>query len=94
MGFGKKELAAGLIERVNISKKDALKCVDDLFGDIANAINEGKEVDIFGFGKFQAVDKVATTARNPRTGEAIDVPAKKVVKFKPSKTFKDSLNKE
>lgn len=78
------ELAA----KVGVDDK-ALKAVFDAIKDEAVA---GNKVDIAGFGSFQPADRAARTARNPQTGEAIQVAAKKAVKFKASKTFKDALN--
>lgn len=78
------ELAA----KVGVDDK-ALKAVFDA---IKDEVVAGNKVDIAGFGSFQPVDRAARTARNPQTGEAIQVAAKKAVKFKASKTFKDALN--
>jgi DNA-binding protein HU-beta len=78
------ELAA----KVGVDDK-ALKAVFDA---IKDEVVAGNKVDIAGFGSFQPADRAARTARNPQTGEAIQVAAKKAVKFKASKTFKDALN--
>ena len=78
------ELAA----KVGVDDK-ALKAVFDA---IKDEVVAGNKVDIAGFGSFQSADRAARTARNPQTGEAIQVAAKKAVKFKASKTFKDALN--
>lgn len=55
-------------------------------------LEEGEDVDIPGLGKFSAVDRAARTARNPRTGAAVDVPASRAVKFRPAKALRDALN--
>lgn len=78
------ELAA----KVGVDDK-ALKAVFDA---IKDEVIAGNKVDIAGFGSFQPADRAARTARNPQTGEVIQVAAKKAVKFKVSKTFKDALN--
>jgi DNA-binding protein HU-beta len=78
------ELAA----KVGVDDK-ALKAVFDA---IKDEVVAGNKVDIAGFGSFQPADRAARTARNPQTGEVIQVAAKKAVKFKVSKTFKDALN--
>ena len=78
------ELAA----KVGVDDK-ALKAVFDA---IKDEVVAGNKVDIAGFGSFQPADRAARTARNPQTGEVIQVAAKKAVKFKASKTFKDALN--
>lgn len=63
-----------------------------VFETIKKEVAAGNKVDIAGFGSFQAVERAARTARNPQTGETIQVAAKKAIKFKVSKTFKDALN--
>lgn len=77
-----------LAQKIGISDKD----VKALFDTIKTEVAAGNKVDIAGFGSFQSVERAARTSRNPKTGEAVAVPAKKAVKFKTSKTFKDVLN--
>ena len=77
-----------LAQKVGINDK-ALKSV---FEAIKSEVATGNKVDIAGFGSFSVADRAARTARNPQTGETIQVAAKKAVKFKVSKTFKDALN--
>lgn len=66
--------------------------VKKLFATIKDKVKAGDKVEIPGFGSFFAVSKAATTARNPKTGETVNVPAKRVPKFKVSSTFKSELN--
>ena len=80
--------------RAELAKKIGL---DDgilklVFEAIKDEVKAGGKVDINSFGQFVPVEKAARTARNPRTGATVQVAAKKSVKFKPSKPFKDSLN--
>ena len=77
-----------LAQKVNVADKE----VKAIFEAIKEAVKAGDKVDIAGFGSFQSVERAARTSRNPKTGEAVAVPAKKAVKFKASKTFKDTLN--
>lgn len=77
-----------LAQKVNVADKE----VKAIFEAIKEAVKAGEKVDIAGFGSFQSVERAARTSRNPKTGEAVAVPAKKAVKFKASKTFKDTLN--
>ena len=70
-------------------KDDVLKTV---FETIKKEVAAGEKVDIAGFCSFSVADRAARTARNPQTGETIQVAAKKAVKFKVSKTFKDAVN--
>jgi DNA-binding protein HU-beta len=74
-----------------LTKADAKKLIDGLFAAIRDAAVKGEEVSISGFGKFKVQDKPARTARNPRTGETIDVAATRKVVFQPAKALKDAV---
>ena len=90
----KAQLAAQLSTTLETNKTEAEKTVDAVFAAIAQALKDGEKLDIRGFGVFKVKDQAARTARNPRTGEAIAVPAKKVATFKPSKDLAEVLNPE
>lgn len=77
-----------LASKVGIDDK-ALKLA---FETIKAEVASGNKVDIAGFGSFQLVERAPRSSRNPKTGETIQVPAKKAVKFKVSQTFKNVLN--
>ncbi|MBO9428338.1 HU family DNA-binding protein [Sulfitobacter sp. R18_1] len=70
----------------------AEKAFDAVFDTIADAMKSGEKVDVRGFGSFSVRDQAARKARNPATGETIDVPAKKAPAFKAGKQLKDALN--
>ena len=76
---------------VDVSKKHAEEVVDFVFDSIADCLKKGEEVSISGFGTFVAKQRKARTAPNPRTGEAVQVPAMKVPKFKAGKGLKDAV---
>ncbi len=84
-----------LIEKVHESLGDtkaaAEKAVDTIFGSIMDSLKNGEEVSIAGFGIFSAKERAARTARNPRTGEPIQVPAMRVPKFRAAKALKDAV---
>jgi len=86
---------ASLVEKVHAkmggSKADAERLVNGIFDDIVDALKGGEEVSIAGFGIFSVRDRAARQARNPRTGEMVQVAATKVPKFKASKTLKDTV---
>lgn len=86
---------AALVEKVHEkmegSKAEAERLVNGIFDDIVDALKSGDEVSIAGFGIFSVRDRAARQARNPRTGEMIQVAATKVPKFKASKTLKDAV---
>ena len=73
------------------TKVQAEKVVDTIFDSITNSLKEGEEVSVAGFGIYSAKMRAARTARNPRTGEPIDVPAMRVPKFRASKSLKDTV---
>ena len=66
--------------------------VDIFFDEIAQRLAEGGRVELRGFGAFSTREREARTGRNPRTGEAVDVPAKRVTYFKPGKEMRNALN--
>lgn len=80
--------------RIELAQKIGVNdsVVKSVFDAIKAEVKNGGKVDIYGFGSFQIAERSARTARNPQTGETIQVAAKKAVKFKASKNFKDSLN--
>ena len=58
---------------------------------ISDTLASGEDVDLFGFGKFSVGTRAARTGRNPQTGESLEIPESKVVKFKPAKALKTSV---
>lgn len=90
----KKFIADSIAENFGLTKVDANRIVDMVFSTMEVNLQLGQEVDINGFGRFSVTERDEREARNPRTGESITVPAKKSVKFKPSKTLKDVVNTE
>ena len=73
------------------TRVSAEQAMDILIEAITNALKSGDEVSIAGLGIFSAKERKARTARNPSTGESIDVPAMRVPKFRPAKALKDSV---
>ena len=90
--MNKDDLIAKVASNVGVSKSDAAKSVDAVFSNITNSLKGGNEVRLVGFGTFIVANRAATTGRNPRTGESIQIPAKKVPKFKAGKALKDTVN--
>lgn len=76
---------------VDTSKKHSEEVVDFVFDTIASTLKKGDEVSISGFGTFLAKPRKARTARNPRTGEMVQVPATTVPKFRAGKGLKDAV---
>ena len=90
--MNKDDLIAKVANSVGVSKTDAAKSVDAVFSNITSSLKGGNEVRLVGFGTFIVSNRAATTGRNPRTGESIQIPAKKVPKFRAVKALKDTLN--
>ena len=86
---------ASLVEKVQSvlggTKADAERAVEALFDAITTELKTGGEVSVAGFGIFSVKKRAARTARNPRTGEAVKVPAMNVPKFRAAKALKDTV---
>ena len=73
--MNKGELVAAMADKAGVSQKDAGACLDAMMSTIESEIAGGREVGITGYLKFERAETSARTARNPQTGETIDVPA-------------------
>lgn len=89
--LGKPEFVTLLAERCEISKREATEMYDDVFGTLVDVISEGNEVAIPNLGRVKIVERAARIANNPRTGEKVEVPSKKVPKFQFSKNIKEAI---
>lgn len=92
--MNKTELVDELASVTDVAKKDVKAVVDALFdvdGVIAGALKGGDRVALTGFGTFEVRSRAARTARNPRTGEEIQVPASKAPAFRAGKSLKDAI---
>ncbi|MCR5150217.1 MAG: HU family DNA-binding protein [Clostridiales bacterium] len=87
----KKEFIGAVAEKSGISAAKANEVVNATFETIADLLVSGDKIQINGFGSFETRDRAATTAKNPRTGEVINVPAKKVPAFKASSALKAKI---
>ncbi len=87
---------ADLIEEVSrvveLTRKDSEVIVETIFESIVRALRSGDKVEIRGFGSFRTRERQARIGRNPKTGERVEVPAKRIPFFKPSKEVKDLVN--
>ncbi len=90
--MNKNDLVAEVSAAAGLSKTDAARAVDSVFDSISGALGGGGEVRLVGFGTFSVSQRAATTGRNPRTGEAIKIPASKQPKFKAGKALKEAVN--
>lgn len=90
--MNKNDLIAQVADRAELSRGDATKVIDAALDVITEALKQGDEVRLVGFGTFAVSTRAASEGRNPRTGEKIVIPASKQPKFKAGKGLKDSVN--
>jgi len=90
--MNKRYLADAVAYETGTARSRAMASVNLVFETIAEALREGADVRITGFGTFEVRQRTARTGRNPRTGEAVDIPAARVPAFKPSRALKDRIN--
>ena len=91
--MNKTELVAAVAEKSGLTKKDAERAVSSVFETITAQLMKGEKVQISGFGIFEVKAREARVGRNPRTKEAIEIPASNAPVFKPSKALKDTVSK-
>jgi len=87
--MNKRELIDEVSGKVGITKKGAGNVIDAIVETITNALKKGEKVALVGFGTFQVMKRKARRGRNPQTGKAIQIPAKKVPKFKAGKNLRE-----
>lgn len=90
--MNKNELIAKVADGSGLSKGDSGEAVEATLNAIMGELAGGGEVRLVGFGTFSVSERKATTGRNPRTGETIQIAASKNAKFKAGKAFKDQVN--
>ena len=88
----KSQLAALVTEKTSLSKKEVEEVINTIFESITSALGDGDKVELRGFGSFTIRDRPAKTGRNPKTGEIVKVPPKKVPFFKAGKDLKIKVN--
>jgi DNA-binding protein HU-beta len=91
--MNKAELVEYVAKQTEMTKADAQKAVEAVFGGITSTLKKGGDARFVGFGTFSVAKRAATTGRNPRTGEAIKIKASKNAKFKAGKELKEAVNK-
>lgn len=90
--MNKNELIAQVADTADMTKTDAAKAVDSVFDAITSSLQGGNEVRLTGFGTFSVSARKATTGRNPRTGETIQIAASNQPKFKAGKGLREAVN--
>jgi integration host factor subunit alpha len=88
----KADLVEVIHDHLSFSKKEAAELVELVFHTIKSTLEHGEQVKVSGFGKFEVRGKRSRVGRNPQTGDAIRISARRVVTFKPSQLLKQALN--
>ncbi|HEX3348886.1 MAG TPA: HU family DNA-binding protein [Acetobacteraceae bacterium] len=89
--MNKLDLIAAVAEETDLPKAKAGEAVEAVLNAIEGALKKKEEVRLVGFGSFVTADRAASTGRNPRTGEEIQIAASTSVRFKPGKALKDAV---
>lgn len=90
--MNKTELVAAIAAKTELTKKDAEKALKAFTDVVAEELKKGEKIQLVGFGTFEVAERAERQGRNPKTGEAITIPASKSPKFKAGKALKDIVN--
>ncbi len=89
----KADIVDKISEATGLTKVETETVIDGFFSVISDSLVQGKRIDFRGFGSFSVKKRKSKIARNPGTGESVDVPERFVPVYKPSKILKDEINK-
>ena len=92
MAYTKASMIDATCEKIGLPKRESTEVVELLFEMMKDTLEEGKNLKISGFGSFLIRDKRSRMGRNPQTGEAMEITARRVITFKPSQILRDALN--
>ncbi len=90
--MNKNDLISAVADSSGLTRSDATKALEGVFDAITGALKSGGEVRLVGFGTFSVAKRKASTGRNPRTGETMQIKASTLPKFKAGKGLKDAVN--
>lgn len=90
--MNKNDLIGAVADASGLTKVDSAKAVEAVFDTISSALRKGDDVRLVGFGTFSVAKRKASTGRNPRTGEPMNIKASSQPKFKAGKGLKDAVN--
>jgi integration host factor subunit beta len=88
----KADLVNDVADAAELTKKDAERLVEIVFESIIDSLNKGEKIELRGFGSFRVRERGARRGRNPKTGEPVSIPAKRVPYFKAGKELKELIN--
>jgi integration host factor subunit beta len=89
----KAELVDEIAQKADLTRKHSEVIVDAVFSSIVEALQGGDKIELRGFGSFRVRHRASRTGRNPKTGDSVLVPAKKVPYFKPGKELRELINR-
>ncbi|MBQ1374147.1 MAG: HU family DNA-binding protein [Aeriscardovia sp.] len=89
--YGKTEITASVAEKTGLSREEAKKAVDAFLDTLLECAEKGVDVRLAGYFSLEKVTRAARSGRNPQTGEAMEIPAREVLKITPGKTLKDAV---
>lgn len=87
----KADIVEKVAEQCGISKKDSIDMVESVFNVLKTTLENGEDIKISGFGKFEVKNKHERKGRNPQTGESIIIDARRILSFKPSIILKNAV---
>jgi integration host factor subunit beta len=93
-GLTKAELVEEVSRVTQLTKKQAEEIVNTVFSTIVDSLRAGRKIELRGFGSFRIRNRGARLGRNPKTGEKVEVPPKRIPYFKPGKELKEQLNRQ
>ena len=88
----KADLIEQVAQLVEVTRKDSEVIVETIFDSVVRSLRAGDKIEIRGFGSFRTRKRQGRIGRNPKTGDRVEVPAKTIPYFKPSKELKDLVN--
>ena len=91
MTLTKSDIVKQLNDEIGLNKREAKELVDSFFDNIKETLSQGHEVKLSGFGNFQLKNKSSRPGRNPRTGEDVEITARRVVTLKSGQKLKESV---
>jgi len=91
MALTKVDMAKSLFNELGLNKKEGLELVDSFFQELAASLADGEQIRLGGFGNFYLRDKSERPGRNPKTGENVPIPARRVVTFRAGQKLKDRV---
>lgn len=94
MAYTKASMIDAICEKIGLPKRESTEVVEMLFEMMKETLERGDNLKISGFGSFLIRDKRSRMGRNPQTGQAMEITARRVITFKPSQILRDALNED